>query len=268
MGRRPTVAVIAFLAVFFTVFAVSAEERAGVSRTAVATTAVRSDSELMYDAVTAWRGASANDAVIDRVLDRTRKDSAQKKTAMDKRLEALMWKDPFADDPAKPIPVRPEDRALLAARAEAARARSESATLRAEAALARAETALARAETARAEAFAARRQAVAARNACVASKGGDGDGNANNSDGVAGDRTKVAHPLRAAHRATERPPGQRLASARSYKRRQTASSASTPVAADKATPLPVAAAIPGATHGIIVVPMGSPARGDSKSDSP
>jgi hypothetical protein len=132
-----------------------------------------SDVDLMYSAVRQWRGASPDEARIDRVLAKSKRESDHKRRILNKRLASLVWRDPFSDDPDRPIPVRREDREMLAARMdrmdgiEMSPENAAAMLARAEAALARARALRAKAEAVRAQAFAARAEARAAARACV-----------------------------------------------------------------------------------------------------
>jgi hypothetical protein len=130
------------------------------------------DAELMLDAVNKWRGESPDAAKIERISAEARAESKRKQVVV-----STTWKDPFAEDPQRPIPVRQvvsSAKGLAAVRRELARARSETAAAQADAAAAHADAAKAKANMARTEAAAAWAQAVtakheasAARAACV-----------------------------------------------------------------------------------------------------
>jgi len=137
-----------------TVIVVSALATSGRARGA-STDEDPSDGDLMFQALKSESRASADDAVIGRVLADGKRESERKKTALRKRYASRYWRDPWADDPTKPIliPQPPRDVADDS-RAERS-ARREIAAARAEAAMARADAARERAERARAEARAA-----------------------------------------------------------------------------------------------------------------
>jgi len=126
-----------------------------------------SDADLMYKAVSQWRGDSAESKVVDRVMADSHRESEQNTRAYKKKIAKMFWRDPFSDSPRKLIPVRPEDRETMAqGGGDSPKALKELVSARADAAMARAEAAKARADLARAEAVAARAEALAARQAC------------------------------------------------------------------------------------------------------
>jgi hypothetical protein len=186
------------------------------------------DAQLMFESLRASRGESPNAAKIERVSAEVRAEAKRKKTT-----PTSVWKDPFAEDPEKPIPVylsgRPAGRAsaakdsvpmngsknkeLVVVRRELARARAETAVAQADAAKAQADAARAKANAARVEATAAqvqataaRQEAVAARAACVAPSdrkkaatlAGSGSpiGNSNASLIASSGSTRNANPVR------------------------------------------------------------------------
>ena len=136
-----------------------------------------SETDLMMQALTAERGESPNAAKIERISAQVRAESKLKRVIV-----TSVWKDPFAEDPDRPIVVRmlaprvektqKKDRGgeLTAMRRQLARARAETAVAQADAAAAQAEAARAKANIARAEAVAARVQAKAARQEAVAAR--------------------------------------------------------------------------------------------------
>jgi hypothetical protein len=73
----------------------------------------RTDADLMYEAMLRWNGEPAESKTIDRVIDQSKRDAARAKRAMQDRVRHMFWKDPFAEDPRKLVPVRQEDRDLL-----------------------------------------------------------------------------------------------------------------------------------------------------------
>jgi hypothetical protein len=121
----------------------------------------RTEADLMYEAMIRWNGEPAGSAAIERLLEQSKKESTKTKKATVDKVRRMFWKDPFSDSPGKMIPVRQEDRELLASfdrkgqrrGGEARQGRetrdSELARLRAEIDAARAEAAAVRAENAR-----------------------------------------------------------------------------------------------------------------------
>jgi len=109
----------------------------------------RTDADLMYEAMLRWNGEPAEAKTIDRVLDQSKRDAAKAKRAMQDKVRHMFWKDPFADDGHKLVPVRQEDRDLLDSYTrkqrretrETREPRDEVSRLRAELAEARAENA-------------------------------------------------------------------------------------------------------------------------------
>jgi len=73
----------------------------------------RTDADLMYEAMLRWNGEPPGSAAIDRLLDQSKKEAARTKRATVEKVRHMFWKDPFADDPHKLIPVRQEDRDML-----------------------------------------------------------------------------------------------------------------------------------------------------------
>jgi hypothetical protein len=166
----------------------------------------QSDGDLMFQALKSERRANADDAVIGRVLAEGKRESERKKTAMRKRYASRYWRDPWADDPTKPIliPQPPRDvaadesRAERSARREIAAARVEEAMARADAARERAARARAEARAAQSEARAARAEALAAQRAFVAlNNWNNGNGSSGNGGG---ERRGRAHADRARER--------------------------------------------------------------------
>jgi len=116
------------------------------------------DADLMYEAMIRWNGEPPGSAAIERLLEQSKKESTRTKKATVEKVRKMFWKDPFSDHPTKLIPIRQEDRELLAAfdhkgqrRGGATRETrdSELARLRAEIEAARAEAEAVRAENAR-----------------------------------------------------------------------------------------------------------------------
>ena len=110
----------------------------------------KTDADLMYDALKQqWRGDPPGSATIDKVVAQSKNDADRDRRAVREKIRKLFWKDPFSDNPQKLIPVRREDRDLLAAHPTATRGRGdgggdETSRLRAEVARLRGQ--LARAE--------------------------------------------------------------------------------------------------------------------------
>jgi len=234
--------------------------------------ATPSDSELMYEAMKrSGQTSTKNDEAIDRAVARAKKDSERERKAL-KMMAARTWKDPFAEDPDKPIAVpgavprarrvaRAADDNLRTARAETARARIDAASARAEAAVARAEAARAKADAARARADAAHAEAVAARAEAVAAR------DACSAVALTGDATPAGTPRRS---RGARVVAGRLSAASSIGKGRggddaggvrraptpavlTTTTAGTPVSVPAAPPSPPSATSP--LTGIIVVPI-------------
>ena len=74
----------------------------------------RTEADLMYDAMLRWNGELAGSAAVDRLIASSKKEAARSKKATVDKVRKMFWKDPFADDPHKLIPIRQEDRDLLA----------------------------------------------------------------------------------------------------------------------------------------------------------
>lgn len=142
----------------------------------------RSESELMFEALTAARGESPNAARIARVVEQT---SLETKRNQEKAsILPYVWKDPFAEDSAPPVVVQPRrsrgGRSFVSVApaaewatpadspsSELEAARRATVQARAEAASARAEAVAARAVAARAKKELSRQEAVAARAGCA-----------------------------------------------------------------------------------------------------
>jgi hypothetical protein len=129
----------------------------------------RSETDLMLEALVRSDGESPNAKRIDRAVAQAKADAKRDQIA-----PTTVWKDPFAEDPTRPIPVRGRYRSnetktkeLAVVRRELARARAETAVAQADAARAKADAAKAEANAALAQAVAAKHEAVAARAACV-----------------------------------------------------------------------------------------------------
>jgi hypothetical protein len=132
-----------------------------------------SDSDLMFEALKQWRGEPSSDgAAVERLLAAAKRESRQRREAIRHGATSSFFRDPFADDPRKLIPVRREDRDLLDNLREGSRARAEMRLARAEASRARADATAAKAEAARAERLAARADALAAERQAIADQAG------------------------------------------------------------------------------------------------
>jgi hypothetical protein len=106
----------------------TAQEQALLAQIAAAAEAepqARTDADLMYDALKKWRGEPPDSAKIDRVVAQSQKDSDHNRKITREKIKAMFWKDPFSEEPHKLIPVRREDRDLLATRAGFSRARGD-----------------------------------------------------------------------------------------------------------------------------------------------
>jgi hypothetical protein len=124
----------------------------------------KTDADLMYEALKQqWRGQLPGSAAIDKVVAQSKSDADRDRHVLREKIRKLFWKDPFSENPQKLIPVRREDRDLLASHPTATRTRSERGGD--EASRLRAEVAHLRSELARAEAD---------RGECVASDDGGG----------------------------------------------------------------------------------------------
>jgi hypothetical protein len=205
----------------------------------------RTDADLMYEAMLHWNGEPAGSAAVDRLIESSKKEAARSKRATVEKVRAMFWKDPFANDPQKLIPVRQEDRDLLddyerrtQRRAEVrqghAGRESEVSRLRAEVEAARADAIAARTENARLREL----EATSDRRECVA----DNDARAE---------------VRRRHRSAGSPSG----SHRHPEQMLTQVAMATPATSVQsyqppAPPPPVSTPIP--AHGIIVVPLPSP----------
>ena len=71
----------------------------------------KTDADLMYEAMIRWNGPTSS--ATDRVIEESKKDAARMKHATVEKVRHMFWKDPFADNPHRLIPVRQEDRDLL-----------------------------------------------------------------------------------------------------------------------------------------------------------
>jgi hypothetical protein len=132
-----------------------------------------SDSDLMFEAMKQWRGESSSDsAAVERLLAAAKRESRRRRESILHGATSAFFRDPFADDPEKLIPVRREDRDLLDNLREGSRARAEMLLARNEAAAARADADAAKAEAARAEKLAARAEALAAKRQAAATQDG------------------------------------------------------------------------------------------------
>ncbi len=114
----------------------------------------RTDGDLMYEAMRQWRGEPRGSAQVTSVIAESKREQQQRKLA-EAKLKTLFFKDPFAEDPHKLIPIRKIDRQILAAYEVrhdldgSTRSADEVSRLRGELAQARADAAAARAEASR-----------------------------------------------------------------------------------------------------------------------
>ena len=203
----------------------------------------RTDADLMYEAMLRWNGEPAGSAAVDRLIESSKKEAARSKRATVDRVRSMFWKDPFANDPHKLIPVLQEDRELLeaydrkaqrpaGARQARAGRESELSRLRAEVEAARADAAAARTENARLR----EREAMSDRRECVA----DNDARAD----VRKRRRLGRGPSRSPRHAEQ------------MLTQVAMTSPATSVQSYQPPPPPVSTPIP--AHGIIVVPLPSP----------
>ena len=222
----------------------------------------QSDADLMYNALKKWHGEPKDGATIDRVVAGAKKEADRDRKVARERVRAVFWKDPFSDQPQKLIPVRKEDRDLLASARARARSRGTSESgeieqLREEAAAARAD-----AEAARAEA--ARFKAELARGECPTTEVAAGD-NFHPRRHLGVRRARRDHaPAEGAGAApieAERHHEVRLAAAsdRPPSGRSDMVAAVSPPSAD-AAPLPPPGWKSSDPRGIIIVPIGAPAQ--------
>ena len=210
----------------------------------------RTDADLMYEAMLRWNGEPPGSAAIDRALAQSKKDAATMKRVTVEKVRTMFWKDPFAPEPHKLIPVRQEDRDLLAAynrgrqRSEvresrqAREPRDEVSRLRAEVAAAREEAAAARAENAR---LRERTDMTSESRSCVADTSARSEPRKRRHSGAGrvhshhAERTQIALTSTVPARTAER-----------YQARVALPPPAPPVAA------------PPPAHGIIIVPLPSP----------
>jgi hypothetical protein len=204
----------------------------------------RTDADLMYEAMLRWNGEPPGSAAIDRALAQSKQDAARSKRATQDKIRRMFWKDPFSDEPHRLIPVRQEDRELLAAyarkaqRGEAREARESRATResrepRDEVSRLRAELAAARAETAR---IRERAEGVSQRQGCVADASSSGE-----------------------VRKRRRAGGGSVRSHHADRARSQIALASTTARNERYQPAPPPPSpVPPPAHGIIVVPLPSP----------
>jgi hypothetical protein len=204
----------------------------------------QSDGDLMFKAVSQWRGDSTDSRVVDRVIADSKRESEQNQRAYKKKIASMFWRDPFSDQPRKLIPVRPEDREVTASQGNSPKVLKELVQARADAAMARAEAAKARADLARAEAVAARAEAMAARRACSEVSGAP-------MSEYRGPRSNQARHV--ADRAEREQALNRLVSRRETRRADAAAAAAPePPAAPAPAPAPPVSTDP---RGIIVIPI-------------
>ena len=64
------------------------------------------DADLMYEALKQWQGEPPDTAKIDRVVAQSNKASDRTRRITREKIKALFWKDPFAEDPHRIVPVR------------------------------------------------------------------------------------------------------------------------------------------------------------------
>jgi len=210
----------------------------------------RTDADLMYEAMLRWNGEPPGSAAIDRALAQSKKDAATMKRVTVEKVRTMFWKDPFAPEPHKLIPVRQEDRDLLAAynrgrqRSEvresrqAREPRDEVSRLRAEVAAAREEAAAARAENVR---LRERTDMTSESRSCVADTSARSEPRKRRHSGAGrvhshhAERTQIALTSTVPARTAER-----------YQARVALPPPAPPVAA------------PPPAHGIIIVPLPSP----------
>jgi hypothetical protein len=207
----------------------------------------RTDADLMYEAMLRWNGEPADSGAVDRLLESSKKEAARSKRATVEKVRSMFWKDPFANDPHRLIPVRQEDRDLLddyerrkqrradVRSGQTGREAAEVARLRAEVEAAREDAAAARAENARLRQL---EEASPDRRECVA----DNDTRA---DVRKRRRAGGGSPSRS-HRHAE----QMLTQV------AMATPAATVQSYQPSSPPPVSTPVP--AHGIIVVPLPSP----------
>jgi hypothetical protein len=209
----------------------------------------RTDADLMYEAMLRWNGEPADSVAVDRLIESSKKEAARSKRATVEKVRSMFWKDPFANDPKRLIPVRQEDRDLLDGyeqrvqrRAEVRTGRtgheSEVSRLRAEVEAAREDAAAARAENARLRQLEQASSAESDRRECVA----DNDARAE----VRKRRRSGGGPSRS-HRHAE----QMLTQVAMV-------SPATSVQSYQPSPPPPPVSTPIPEHGIIVVPLPSP----------
>jgi hypothetical protein len=154
------------------------QQRALLARIAAAAAAEgtpeeRTDADLMYDVLKQqWHGQMPGSATIDKVMAQSKTEADKNRRVTREKIKSLFWKDPFSEEPHRLIPVRREDRDLLAAHptavAASARADRSERSDRADRAES-GETAHLRAEVAHLKAELAR--AASERSECVADSG-------------------------------------------------------------------------------------------------
>jgi hypothetical protein len=213
----------------------------------------RTEADLMYEAMLRWNGEPPGSAAIDRALAQSKQAAAKSKRATVEKVRSMFWKDPFSDDPGKLVPIRQEDRDLLAQynrgrqRSEvrqsrqAREPRDEMSRLRAELADAREEAATARAESAR---LRGRVSEASEQRSCVADASSRGEVRRRRSSGARvhshqAARTEIALASTAPVRSE----------------RYQARVAPPPPPPVLPPPVPIA---PPPTHGIIITPLPSP----------
>ncbi len=213
----------------------------------------RTDADLMYEAMLRWNGEPPGSAAVERLLEQSKKESARSKRATVDKVRSMFWKDPFSDEPAKLVPVRQEDRDLLAVYERRNQRRtdvrptrapqSEVSRLRAELVAARAEAAAVRAENAR---ILERADATSQRRSCVADASPIGEvrRRRRSGGGTTPSRQHTDHVRAEITLASTAPAARQLPAP--------------PVTQQPPAPPPVPAA-PIPAHGMIIVPLASPA---------
>ena len=206
----------------------------------------RTDADLMYEAMLRWNGEPPDSAAIDQALANSKRDAARAKRTTQDMVRHMFWKDPFANDPRRLIPVRQENRELLDTYARKQRRQArEAREPRDEVSRLRAELAEAREENSR---LRERSDMTAERQGCVA-------------DSSSSFEVRKRRPGGGSHvhsRRTDRGHAE-IALASTVQTYQTPTAPvapPTPVTPPAPTP-----AVP--AHGIIIVPLPSPAPASS-----
>jgi hypothetical protein len=245
----------------------------------------RTDADLMYDALKQWRGDTPDSAKIDRLVDQSKKESDRSRRITRERIKALFWKDPFSDDPHRLIPVRREDRDLLAPSAEGAalryqdsdvprgrRSRSRSDGLDSDAMRLRVELLAARSEVAEARSEIARLRAELSRAKASLSDGAESPDERLAGAGHVHRQANIGH----ARHLAERSDGVGADTPRPHRRKTlgptvfittapTAATEATAPAPGEVAALPPAGAQSSDPRGIIVVPIEPPGPAETGS---